>query len=110
MATGYATMVKKLQNAINLKFDEKLLVNRNQWYSDKEKRPISLFVVRKAVWDEVTKRNTQVELFSTYSNVDLVLWLRDYWFELNGWEIPFNERWEKTKREYKQRREEKNGK
>ena len=85
---NFNAMAKKLQNAINEKYNEKLLLNRTQWYSEEENRPVTLFVVKKSILDTERNRKYQIELFSTYSQIYLVLFLRDYWYKLNGWEIP----------------------
>ena len=46
----------------------------------------------------VKNRDVNIELFSTYSQLQLVLFLRDYWYTLNGWEVPQNNTvWEEIK-------------
>ena len=100
MPASYNQLIKKLQSAINLKFDERILINHNQWYSDREKRPVSLFVVKKSIHDDSTNKERTVELFKTYSQIQLLLYLRDYWYTLNGWEIPYNKEWEDIKSQY----------
>lgn len=105
MPTNFDALAKKLQHAINANFNEKILLNRTQWYSEDESRPVTLFVIRKAVHDPVTGRNSSVELFSTYTKIYLVLWLRDYWYELNGWEKEeeTNQGYLKALHDYKER-------
>ena len=51
MAAANITLIKKLQTAINSK-GEKILYNTSQWYSDKQKRPVTVYHIKKAVWDE----------------------------------------------------------
>lgn len=105
MATSNSTMIHKLQNAINQKFDAKILYNKQQWYSMEQNRPVNQYVIRKAYTD-VEGRTKYLELFSSCSQIQIVLWLRDYWYELNGWEIPTdNEMWEKAKEKYMEKRE-----
>lgn len=102
MASKYFGMSKKLQRAINDKFDLKLLINANQWYSEQRKAPISVYTV-KLIMNNEKHKNTSVELFKTYSTVQLALFMRDYWYELNGWDVPKdNEMWEEIKARYGQ--------
>lgn len=93
-------MIHKLQQAINDKFGEKLLYNKTQFYSDTQNRPVTFYVLKKAIYDEEKGRNRNIELFKTTSQIQIVLYLRDYWYRLNNWEIPTdNEEWEKIKKE-----------
>lgn len=100
MGTSYAQVAKKIQTAINLKSGAKLVINTQQWYSDDRHRVVTCYVIKQTVItdnDEKPHRTT-IELFRTYSTIQMVLWLRDYWYELNGWEIPKdNEMWEAIK-------------
>ena len=87
---SYAQLAKKLQGAINRKTGEKgvkLLINTQQWFSKDKNRPVTVYVVRQTV-QTIGDKKTTIELYRTYSHVQLVLWLRDYWYELNGWELP----------------------
>lgn len=86
-------MIKKLRNAINLK-GEKLLYCTSEFFSEEQHRPITVYTIKKAVWDQKRKRNRNVELFHSASQIQIVLFLRDYWFNLNGYELPTdNEQW-----------------
>lgn len=99
MAKKFTPLIKKLQKAININFDKKILVNKSQFYSDKTKAIVEMIVVKQAVWDEEKQKIKNIELFSSASDVQIVLYLRDYWYKLNGWEIPTdNEYWEDIKR------------
>lgn len=101
-------MIKKLQHGINNKFGAKILVNKQQFYSEDADRPITEYIVKTVVWDENKGRNTYIELFSSCSQIQTVLWLRDYWYELNGWEVPTdNPIWTKEKEKYYQKIEKK---
>lgn len=104
MAKAFGPQIKKLQKAINENFDAKILVNKTQYYSEDAERVLELLVIKKAVWDSDKQKFKNVELFSSASDVQIVLWLRDYWYELNGWEIPTdNEEWNKAKEKYEER-------
>lgn len=101
MPASNSTMIHKLQQAINQNFGEKILYNKTQFYSERQDRPVTLYILKKAVWDDDHKRNKNIELFSTTSQIQTVLFLRDLWYELNGWEIPTdNEEWNKAKANY----------
>jgi len=101
MAKAFGPQIKKLQKAINENFGAKILVNKTQYYSKDADRVLELLVIKKAVWDKEKQRFKNIELFSSASDVQIVLWLRDYWYELNGWEIPTdNEEWNKAKQAY----------
>lgn len=87
------TNIKKLQRAINSK-GEKILYTTNQWYSEEQQRPITTYTIKKAVWDPERQRNYNVDLFKANSTIQILLFLRDYWYKLNGMEIPTdNEEW-----------------
>ena len=92
--------IKKLQKAINIKFDQKLLYNTTQFYSEKSNSPVTVHVLKKAVWDKEKQRNRSMEIFSSTSELQIVLYLRDMWYNLNGWQIPPNEVWEQAKQKY----------
>lgn len=96
----FDNVAKKLQNAINGKTQDKILLSSQQWFSEDKHRPITVFYVKQSRINNDGKRVT-VELFKTYSQVQLVLFLRDYWYELNGWEVPTdNKMWEEVKQDY----------
>jgi len=96
-------MVKNLQKAINTTFDVGLLVDKVQWYSEKQNRAVTVHKVKILIPEDERVGSTKYkELFSTVSEIQLVLFLRDYWFELNGWDIPHdNPMWEQVKEQYK---------
>lgn len=104
MAKAFGPQIKKLQRAINEKFDAKILINKNQYYSKELDKPMELLIVKKAIWDEDKQRFKNVELFSSPSDIQILLWLRDYWYELNGWQVPTdNEEWNTAKELYMRR-------
>lgn len=92
-----SVMIHKLQQAINSKGD-KLLYNTSQFYSEDQQRPITQYCIRKAIWDTEKHKNRNVELFKSTSQIQIVLFLRDYWYRINGWELPTdNEKWNKMR-------------
>lgn len=94
------TMARKLQRAINSK-GGKILLNTNQFYSEDVKNTVTVYVIRQAYYDEATDRTKSIELFKSTSQIQIVLYLRDLWFEMNGIPIPTdNEEWNKAKAKY----------
>jgi len=105
MAKVFGPQIKKLQRAINDTFNAKILINKTQYYSKDADRPLELLVVKQAIWDDEKNKFKNVELFRSASDIQIVLYLRDMWYELNGWEIPTdNEEWNKTKEDYHRKR------
>lgn len=110
MAKVFGPQIKKLQKAINEKFDARLLLNKTQYYSKDTDTVKEMLVIKQAIWDEDRQRFRNIELFSSASDIQIVLWLRDYWYQLNGWEVPIdNEEWNKAKDNYNRRHEVKDG-
>ena len=94
------TLIKKLQHAINEK-GGKLLYQTKQWYSNDQERPVTTYSIRQAFYNEKTGKTESVELFSSTAQIQIVLFLRDYWYKLNGWEVPNdNEVWNDAKADY----------
>ena len=92
--------IKKLQTAINSK-GKKILINKSQFYSKSKNKAMTMYIVKEAIWDEDSARFTNVELFSAISPVQIVLFLRDYWYKMNDIPIPTdNEMWEEIKQNY----------
>ena len=101
MAASNSTMIHRLQRAINDKYDQRILYNKTQFYSNDQNRPVTMYLIKKAIWDEDKQKNKNVELFSSTSQIQIVLFLRDLWYELNGWEVPDdNEMWNRAKAAY----------
>lgn len=101
---SYAHLAKKLQSAINQRTGDgvKLLINTQQWYSPDKGRTVTSYIIKQSVTDPGQKQyRHNMEMFRTYSQVQLVLWLRDYWYKLNNWEVPTdNKTWEEMKANY----------
>lgn len=102
-------MIHKLQNAINGK-GYKLLYNKTQFYSDKQNRPVTQYTIRQVVDaddDSTNKRHSYIELFKSCSQIQIVLFLRDFWYDINGWEVPTNNKmWQDAKEKYYAKKEE----
>ena len=97
MAASNIALIRKLQTAINTK-GEKLLYSTSQFYSEQQKRPVTCYHIKKAIYDEDTGRNKNIELFKAYSTIQILLFLRDYWYELNNIPLPEeNATWNKIR-------------
>ena len=95
----FTPVIKKLQKAINITFDRKILVNKSQFYSDKSNKIIEMIVIKQAVWDEKKQKIVNIKLFESTSDIQIVLYLRDLWYRLNGWEVPTdNDYWNEIKK------------
>lgn len=93
--------IKKLQSAINRRFGVKLLLNSRQFYTgNSDNRPVTLHTISQQVYDKDKGKEVKIDLFKSYSYTQLAMFLRDYWYNLNGWEIPYDETWEEVKRKY----------
>lgn len=87
MPSSNSEMIHKLQVALNSK-GLKILCNRSQFYSDQQNRPITIYKVMQSVWNEALSRYNHVELFSSPSQIQVVLFMRNLWYAVNGNEIP----------------------
>lgn len=92
-----ATMIKRLLNAINMK-GERILYTTSQFWSTEEYRAVTVYHVKQAVWDYDREKFTNIELFKSTSQIQIVLFLRDMWYSINGKEVPQNnEVWREIK-------------
>lgn len=97
--------IHKLQQAINRK-GYKILYSTSQFYSNKQDRPVTMYVLKQAVWNDEQQRNQNIELFKSTSQIQILLFLRDMWYEINGWEVPTdNEVWNDIKAKLKEKQE-----
>ena len=91
------TMIHKLQQALNMHGD-RIMYSTSQFYSEQQNRPVTVYHVKRAVWDEDKGKFMNTELFKSTSQIQIVLFLRDMWLELNGKPIPDNnEVWNEKK-------------
>lgn len=93
-----SVMIHRLQQAINDKSENKIIYQKSQFYSEDKKCPVTTYSIKKAVQNEETGKYENVTVFKTTSQIQVVLYLRDMWYEINGWEVPTdNETWNKVK-------------
>ena len=86
MPASNTTMIYKLQVALNSK-GCKILCNRSQFYSIEQLRPVTKYIVSQS---RITSsgKTKHVELFSSYSQIQIVLFLRNLWYLINNKPIP----------------------
>ena len=100
MPASNSAMIHKLQMALNSK-GQNILYNTRQFYSQQQNRPVTMYIIRKSFYDDETGRTVSKELFSSVSQIQVVLFLRDLWYQVNGKEIPHdNLLWEEAKKAY----------
>lgn len=87
MPTSNSGMIHKLQVALNSK-GLKILCNRSQFYSDQQQRPVTMYKVARSVWDNDTQKYKHIELFSSASEIQVVLFMRNLWYLVNDRPIP----------------------
>lgn len=100
-AGAQSKTIKTLQKALEFE-GELILVSTSQFYSQDKHKFVTRYHVKKQVQsDENRNRSTQIELFSSCSQIQITLFLRDYYYEVKGWEVPTdNEVWNEAKAEY----------
>lgn len=96
-----STIISQLQMGLNTQYDAHILYNKTQFYSEEQNRAVNIYTIKKSVWDEDKGKNKYVELFSSTSQLQIILFLRDLLYKYQGKPIPHdNEMWEEAKRQY----------
>lgn len=86
-----------LQKALNLN-GQKILLEKTQFYSEEENRTINIYHVKKSVFNKEKNKNVKIQIFETASEIQVLLCLRDLWFNLNKMELPKdNNEWNKIR-------------
>lgn len=101
MAGGQTRTIQKLQRAL-LSENEMVLITTSQFYSVDKCKIVTRYHIKKQIPNPEDKnKSTMVELFSSCSQIQITLFLRDYLYELQGKEIPTdNEIWNRAKAKY----------
>lgn len=100
MPAGQTRTIKKLQQALQCE-GELILISTSQFYSVEKKTPVTRYHIKKQIQSEDRYKSTQVELFSSCSQIQITLFLRDYYYEIKGYEVPHdNPIWEAAKAKY----------
>ena len=76
----------------------RILYTTSQFYSVDRQMPVTKYCLRKATIDYETHRSESEEIFSTYSQLQVIMYLRDLWYVWLDKELPTdNEIWENIK-------------
>lgn len=104
--TKYIRIAKKLQSACKKQFGIKLLIDQRQWYHKDKDMFITVYTLYQCITNEDRNGTQKIKLFQTYSQIQLVLFMRDMWYELNNWEVPTdNKIWQEIKQNYVEKEE-----
>ena len=100
-AGAQSKTIKKLQQALQFE-GELILINTSQFYSIDKGKTVTRYHVKKQVQSEEDRnKSSMVELFSSCSQIQVTLFLRDYYYEITGQEVPHdNPIWEAAKAKY----------
>lgn len=104
MPASNLSMIHKLQKGINFKGGH-LLVDRVQFFSKEQNRPITVYKICNTIpvaGTDKAHRKKDV-LFEATSQIQVVLFLRDYWFVMNGKELPVavnNKKWDEIREKH----------
>ena len=96
MGVNLRKMTYTLQSALNTR-GQRILCNTEQWYSE-DRGAMNMYVVAKSQVNAEKGKKENIQLFKAYKQVYAVLFLRDYWYWLNGIPIPRdNPMWDEYK-------------
>ena len=99
-AGAQSRTIKKLQQALQFE-GELILVNTSQFYSIDKHKTVTRYHIKKQVQEDDRNKSSMVELFSSCSQIQITLFLRDYYYEITGQEVPHdNPIWEAAKAKY----------
>ena len=63
-----STNIHKLQRALNNK-GMKILYSTSQFYSEEQNRPVTVYILKRAIYDETKGKNVNMELFKSTSQI-----------------------------------------
>ena len=78
-------MMYKLQFALNAR-NMRIILSRSQFFSEQQNRPVTIYKVSQSRMTDVKVQH--VEIFSSASQIQVVLFLRNLWYAYNGNPIP----------------------
>lgn len=99
-AAGQTRTIKKLQQALQME-GELILISTSQFFSLEKQTTVTRYHIKKQVQSGEKYKSSQVELFSSCSQIQITLFLRDYYYEIKGYEVPQdNPYWLAAKKKY----------
>lgn len=100
MPKAQSQTIKKLQQALQFE-GELILITTSQFYSMDKHKTVTRYHIKKQIQSDERNKSSQVELFSSCSQIQITLFLRDYYYEVKGYEVPHdNPIWEQAKAKY----------
>lgn len=87
MAYNQTKTIYKLRQAIEHK-GYRLLFNSTEFYSKEKQRPIAIYHIKEVTYNPETEKDEIKELFASPSHIQIVFFLRDYLFSIDGKELP----------------------
>ena len=101
MPAGQTQTIKKLQKALQFE-GELILITTSQFWSIDKHTTVTRYHIKKQVQSlEDKNKSSQIELFSSCSQIQITLFLRDYYYEVKGYDVPHdNPIWEAAKAKY----------
>ena len=100
-AGAQSKTIKKLQQALLFEGELVLVTTSQFWSVDKHKLVTRYHIKKQVQSGENKNKSSQVELFSSCSQIQITLFLRDYYYEVKGYDIPHdNPIWEAAKAKY----------
>lgn len=75
-------MIHKLQQALNTK-GQKILYQTSQFWSNDQNRPVTMYHIKQAYYDESVGKTKSTEIFKSASQIQVVQFLADMWAEFN---------------------------
>ena len=98
MATNMVMTCRKLINALNSKGF--MLTFNVKEFMGIEGLTHKYYVLSQAVWNDQRNRYDNNDLYGTISVIRMVRYLRDMWYDYNGWELPMDQpKWNKIREE-----------
>lgn len=93
MAYQQTKIIYKLRQAIESK-GYTLLFTSTEFYSKEKQRPIAIYHIKESYYNPKTDKYDSKEIFASPSHIQIVFFLRDYLFAIEGKELPTdNEMW-----------------
>ena len=102
MGAGAQTRtIQKLQRALIME-NQLVLITTSQFYSVDKHKIVTKYHVKKQIPDLENKNKSSItELFSSCSQIQITLFLRDYLYEVQGKPLPTdNKYWNEAKAKY----------
>ena len=100
MAFNQTQKIYKLRQAINSK-GHRLLFTSTEFFSEEKGRPIAIYHIKDSIKNVETGKYESKELFASPSHLQIIFFLRDYLFTLDGKELPTDNEYWNTIREAK---------